>query len=131
MIKPVHLTSTQLVYFEELLIEQGYIKPNGEPIKCSCGSTHLGQVVIDIEMSGYINEYSVVCNNCGKPIAYWAYGSYRSNNLTCENYTDIMAQVVGPLTYIRWTWEGVIRQTLNSARKKIKFGAKKPLRKGN
>lgn len=123
----VHLTNAQWAYFEEQLIYRGYIKPNGEPIKCPCGSTHLRQVMIDVDTLGYIYEYIIVCDNCGENIAHWERGSYSP---TYEGYFDIMAEMVGPLTHIRWTWEGVVRHTLNSAHEKIGFGAKKALKKG-
>lgn len=123
----VHLTNAQWAYFEEQLIHKGYLKSNGDPIKCPCGSVHLKYKIERVLEDGRPSEYSVHCINCGEVVAYWERGSYSP---IYAGYFDIMAEMVGPLTHIRWTWEGVIRRTLNSAHEKIGSGAKKALKKG-
>lgn len=105
----VYPTDSQWSYFEEQLIHKGYLKPNGQPIRCACGSIHLGEIMTDVDEAGYINEYNIVCNNCGERVAIWAYGSFYPDR---ENYKDIIAEVIGPMTSIKWAWGGLIRRWL-------------------
>lgn len=58
-------------------IKNGYIEPDGTPIKCiHCDSTELEEFN-EYHIDGYgstLAEYSVRCKKCGKTVGHWAYG---------------------------------------------------------
>ena len=58
-------------------IKNGYIEPDGTPIKCiHCDSTELEEFN-EYYIDGYgstLAEYSVRCKKCGKTVGHWAYG---------------------------------------------------------
>lgn len=58
-------------------IKNGYIEPDGTPIKCiHCDSTDLEEFN-EYYIDGYgstLAEYSVRCKKCGKTVGHWAYG---------------------------------------------------------
>lgn len=114
--KGINLTDNQWTYFIHKLIEEGYITPDGEPIKCTCGSTHLLETAMCIEQ-GYICEYNVVCTNCGSELSHWAYGHFGP---THENYIDVMPRLVGEMRFISWTTEGAIKTWAHNLHQKIR-----------
>lgn len=60
-------------YIEKLL-SGGYIKEDGEPVKCrACDKTRLEKYSRSTE-EGYEVEYNVRCTGCGKHAGNWAYG---------------------------------------------------------
>lgn len=58
----------------EQQIADGYIKADGAPLKCQCGSTNLDWKHI-YEGMGVV-EIEVKCNDCGKDVGLWSYGSW-------------------------------------------------------
>lgn len=58
-------------------IKNGYIEPDGTPIKCiHCNSTELEEFN-EYHIDGYgstLAEYSVRCKKCGKTVGHWGYG---------------------------------------------------------
>ena len=58
-------------------IKNGYIEPDGTPIKCiHCDSTDLEEFN-EYYIDGYgstLAEYSVRCKKCGRTVGHWAYG---------------------------------------------------------
>lgn len=63
-------------------IKNGYIEPDGTPIKCiHCDSTELEEFN-EYHIDGYgstLAEYSVRCKKCGKTVGHWAYGYWDIN----------------------------------------------------
>ncbi len=58
------------------LIEHGYIKRNGTPLKCvHCDSSNL---ITGEEYWGEtgIEEYETICNDCKKLVGLWSYGRW-------------------------------------------------------
>lgn len=56
-------------------IEHCY-NPDGEPIRCTyCGGTNFQGEITEI-VAGNIAEEHTRCTDCGKFVAFWAYGSY-------------------------------------------------------
>lgn len=55
-----------------------FYREDGTPIMCHhCGHEKFKDRVIDrIDAYGPISEFEEICVNCGKIVAYWAYGSY-------------------------------------------------------
>lgn len=58
-------------------IKNGYIEPDGTPIRCiHCDSTELEEFN-EYHIDGYgstLAEYSVRCKKCGRTVGHWAYG---------------------------------------------------------
>ena len=58
-------------------IKNGYIEPDGTPIRCiHCDSTELEEFD-EYYIDGYgstLAEYSVRCKKCGKTVGHWGYG---------------------------------------------------------
>jgi hypothetical protein len=60
----------------EQQIKDGYITEYGKPLKCQfCDNRDFKQGNIYKE-EGYVVEYSIVCQCCGRIIGTWAYGSW-------------------------------------------------------
>jgi len=58
------------------LFEDGYIAKDGEPLKCEfCNSKELEDFNESYNDYGLM-EYGVKCKDCGKVLAYWAYGNW-------------------------------------------------------
>lgn len=59
-------------------IKNGYIEPDGTPIKCiHCDSTELEEFN-EYHLDGYgstLMEYSVRCKKCGKTVGHWFVGT--------------------------------------------------------
>ena len=57
--------------------KNGYIEPDGTPIKCiHCDSTDLEEFN-EYYIDGYgstLAEYSVRCKKCGRTVGHWSYG---------------------------------------------------------
>jgi len=68
--------------FEEymsIIIEDGYIYPDGAPKKCfDCNSEKLIGVNYDL-LDGWrdILEYDMKCEECNKIVGHWAYGHWQ------------------------------------------------------
>ena len=63
-------------------IKNGYIEPDGTPIKCiHCDSIELEEFN-EYHIDGYgstLAEYSVRCKKCGRTVGHWAYGYWDIN----------------------------------------------------
>lgn len=65
----------------KLLILRGYIKSDGEPIKCrKCKSKNLEECNHQIGgfniPEGCLTEYDIKCKKCGAICGHWEYGSW-------------------------------------------------------
>lgn len=58
------------------MINERYIKEDGTPLKCFCGSTDLEQVGEYYDEHTLV-EYEVKCKTCGRSVGYWAYGNWK------------------------------------------------------
>ena len=56
-------------------------------IPCECGSRDDHWEVMDT-ISGHVCEAKIICDDCGKMVNYWAYGSCEYP----ETYTDLIAE---------------------------------------
>lgn len=53
-----------------------YYSKHGDPIKCQyCGSKRFGCLNTEF-IEGIVCEKYYICSDCGKYVAFWAYGSY-------------------------------------------------------
>ncbi len=58
------------------LVRDGYIDGTGKPLKCLfCDSSNLKDTNY-IKSNYGIEEYDVVCKDCGKVVGHWAYGNW-------------------------------------------------------
>ena len=66
-------TEKEVEDYIKQMVDNGFIKEDGTPLKCQCGCT-------DFEQSGEyweehtIIEYALNCKTCGERVGYWAYG---------------------------------------------------------
>ncbi|WP_297131742.1 hypothetical protein [Terrisporobacter sp.] len=61
----------------EWLIQEGYTKENGEPIKCEkCGCKKFKNENYYCGES-WVEEYTVKCKSCGTIVGHWAYGNWQ------------------------------------------------------
>lgn len=65
----------------KLLVFKGYIKPNGEPIKCKkCKSKDLEEANKQVGgwniPEGCLTEYDIKCKKCGAICGHWCYGNW-------------------------------------------------------
>lgn len=65
----------KLKYYKNVLF--GYIKPNGEPIKCfKCKCKKLEKYNSFTNSAGFTEEFSVCCSKCKEHLGVWAYGGW-------------------------------------------------------
>jgi len=61
--------------YHKYMVDNGYMKPDGEPLKCHrCENT-------DLESKEYIEDniitgIKVRCKKCNSSVGYWSYGSW-------------------------------------------------------
>ncbi len=57
------------------MISHGYIKEDGEPLKCECECTDFKEVPTDY-IDNTVCEFNSVCKDCNSVLGNWAYGSW-------------------------------------------------------
>jgi hypothetical protein len=57
-------------------VRLGYIKEDGQPIKCFCGCIDLRYRVTD-RIDNIVCEQEVHCIRCSKLVGHWAYGNWQ------------------------------------------------------
>jgi hypothetical protein len=61
---------------KKIQIEQGYIKLDGTPIKCTnCESKNIG-IRNEQYIANNLCEYEEYCKDCNTILGYWGYGSW-------------------------------------------------------
>jgi hypothetical protein len=59
-----------------LLVKDGFLSENGHPLKCRfCESKNFKEHGEYYDERGKV-EYQLSCNDCGKELSIWAYGSW-------------------------------------------------------
>lgn len=56
-------------------VQLGLIKPDLEPLKCSCGSSDFYDCNHYYE-AGYLSEFNRKCKKCDNTVGYWCIGSW-------------------------------------------------------
>ena len=59
----------------KLMVEQGYVRGDGRPLKCQCGNEELEDVNHAYE-NLFVVEYDVKCKKCENIVGYWIYGHW-------------------------------------------------------
>lgn len=58
------------------LIEDGYIREDGSPIKCRCECRDF-EMFDEYYCQFGLEEYKLKCNNCGEEVGHWSFGHWQ------------------------------------------------------
>jgi hypothetical protein len=66
----------KLQHYINKSVKQGYITPNGYPLKCHCCNSHNLENCDKYHEEHLVIEYNRRCKDCKTIVGHWAYGHW-------------------------------------------------------